>query len=252
MNTNPTTPVALVTGGSRRIGAAISRRLHQRGLNIAVHCRNASHEADTLAAELNHSRAGSAIVVQADLMDVTAIEAMVATVAERFGRLDVLVHNASSFYPTPVGATTTTQWDDLFHSNLRGPYFLSQAAAPWLRSSDRKGGAAIITIVDIHASKPLSEHNVYCMTKAGLAMMTQSLAKELAPDVRVNGVAPGYILRPPHGMSDETHELILERTPLGRQGSADEIAGAVCYLALDATYVSGQILAVDGGRGLHM
>lgn len=240
--------VALVTGAARRIGASISRALHQRGLNIALHCRDSSTEAEALAAQLNTLRANSAAVFRADLADLAQLEQLPAQVATQWGRLDVLVHNASSFYATPIGQASAADWDDLFASNLRGPFFLSQAAAPLLRAST----GCIVSLVDIHAQRPLRDHSIYCIAKAGLQMMTLSLAKELAPQVRVNGIAPGYILTPPQGMDENVHRTILDRTALARRGEPEDIAGAVVYLALDAPYVSGQILAVDGGRSLHL
>ncbi|GAB4196303.1 MAG: pteridine reductase [Wenzhouxiangellaceae bacterium] len=241
-------PVALVTGAAHRIGAAISRTLHQRGLRLALHCHTSTDAAQQLAREFNQQRPDSAQVVVTDLADLDAVCRLPQAVIDQWGQLDVLVHNASSFFPTPVATATAEQWDDLFNSNLRGPFFLSQAAAPALQAR----GGSIVCLVDIHADKPLRDHSLYCMAKAGLVMMVKSLAKELAPAVRVNGVAPGYILLPPDGMDEAIQVTILERTALARRGDPSDVAGAVAYLALDAPYVSGQILAVDGGRSLHM
>ena len=240
--------VALVTGAARRIGAQISRTLHRRGVDIALHCRSSHGEGQALADELNAVRENSAILLHADLGDYESLRELPQAVTRHWGRLDILVHNASSFFPTPLGQVTSEQWEVLFNSNLRGPFFLSQAAAPALHENH----GCIISIIDIHAERPLRDHPVYCIAKAGLAMMTRALAKELAPQVRVNGVSPGYILRPSEGMDDTVHQVILDRTALKRQGSPADIAGAVAYLALDAPYISGQILAVDGGRSLHM
>ncbi|MCG8466001.1 MAG: pteridine reductase [Xanthomonadales bacterium] len=240
--------VALVTGAAKRIGARISRHLHQRGLRVAIHCRHANEEAQQLAQELNSQRAHSALIVHSDLNDLNQLQQLPDQIIQHWGRLDILVNNASSFFPTPVGKVTATQWDDLFGSNVRGPFFLSQAAAPYLRQQQ----GALINIVDIHASKPLAEHSLYCMAKASLLMMTQSLAKELAPEVRVNAVAPGYILRPPDDFPDHIHDTIVQRTALKRQGDPQDIAQTVAFLALDAPFISGQVIAVDGGRSLHM
>lgn len=240
--------VAMVTGAAKRIGAQISRQLHQRGLNLVLHYNQSQQAAQQLADELNQQRADSAIALGADLCDLDAVQHLPQEIKIHWGRLDVLVHNASSFFATPIGRTTHQAWDDLFGSNLRGPFFLSQAAAPLLKAQH----GSIINIVDIHAQRPLKDHAVYSMAKAGLHMMTLALAKELAPSVRVNGVAPGYILRPPHDFDEQVHQTILQRTALKRQGDPSDIASAVAYLALDADYISGQILAVDGGRSLHM
>lgn len=240
--------VALVTGAAKRIGACISRQLHQRGLRVAIHCRYSNNEALQLAQELNEQREDSACIVHSDLNDLAQLQQLPKQVFQRWGRLDVLVNNASSFFPTPVGQATAAQWDDLFGSNVRGPFFLSQAAAPYLRQQQ----GALINMVDIHARRPLAEHSLYCMAKASLLMMTQALAKELAPEVRVNAVAPGYILRPPDDFPDHIHDTIIQRTALKRQGEPQDIAQTVAFLALDAPFISGQIIAVDGGRSLHM
>ncbi len=241
-------PCAIVTGGARRIGAEIVRRLHGRGLDVCLHYRGSRADAEALADELNGQRAGSASLVQADLADPGAPRAIVAAALALSGRVDVLINNASAFYPTPVGEATQAHWDDLFASNVRAPFFLSQAAAPHLA---RRGGA-IVNLVDIHALVPMQRHAVYCQAKAALVMQTRALAKELAPSIRVNGVAPGAILWPENEDSPEAAAGILNRIPLGHQGRPEDIAGAVTFLALDAPYVTGQILAVDGGRMLNM
>jgi pteridine reductase len=238
--------VVLVTGAARRIGAAIVTRLHDNGAQVAIHYRSSDKEADDLAARLNGEREGSAATFQADLLKVSELPQLVMAVTEWAGRLDCLVNNASSFYPTPVGNISEEQWDDLIGSNLRAPLFLSQAAAPELRSN----GGVIINIVDIHAQRPLRNHAVYGPAKAGLAMLTRSLAKDLAPEIRVNGVSPGAILWPEDGMSDAAQQSILRQVPLQRPGTTDDIAGCVLYLWRDATYVTGQIIAVDGGRSI--
>lgn len=241
-------PVALITGAAVRVGAVTAEQLHARGLSVAIHYRSSAEPADALAARLNERRPGSAMTVQADLGSDKACQAMVDTVINAWGRIDVLVNNASDFYPTPVETITAKDWDRLFASNARGPLFLSLAAIPSLR--ENRG--AIINIVDIHAEKPLPQHTVYCMAKAALVMMTRSLALELGPDVRVNGIAPGAILWPVPDISDEEKRQTLELVPLARRGEPENIAQAVLHFALDNDYVTGQILAVDGGRSLNL
>lgn len=237
---------ALITGAARRIGATIAARLHDAGAMVAIHYRGSDQAATDLRDQLNAKRENSAEIFQADLNNDEHLASLVKNVTQWSGQLDVLVNNASSFYPTPMGTVTNDQWDDLIGSNLKAPLFLSQAAMPALVSSR----GCIINIVDIHAQRPLRDHAVYGAAKAGLAMLTRSLAKDLAPAIRVNGVAPGAILWPEDEMSQETREKILDAVPLGRQGAPGDIAGAVIYLARDAQYVTGQIIAVDGGRSL--
>ena len=238
--------VALVTGAARRIGATIARTLHAAGADVAIHYRGSVDEAQALVAELNRLRPDSAAAFAADLTDVAAIGDLAAQAGQWRNRLDVLVNNASSFYPTPAGTITEAQWDDLVGTNLKAPLFLSQAALPALRD----GGGVIVNIIDVHASHPLRDHPVYGPAKAGLAMLTRSLAKDLAPDVRVNGVSPGAILWPENDMSDDTKAAILKQVPLARPGDPEDIAGTVLFLVRDATYVTGQIIAVDGGRSV--
>jgi len=238
--------VALVTGAARRIGAAIASALHAAGAHVAVHYRGSADDAARLVADLNARRPDSAAAFRADLLQTDAIPALVADVAGWHGRLDVLVNNASTFYPTPLGTITEAQWDDLVGSNLKVPLFLTQAAAPYLRSAR----GCIVNIVDIHAQRPLRRHLVYGPAKAGLAMLTRALARELAPDVRVNGISPGAILWPQADMNAATKSKILDRVPLARAGDPADIAGCVLYLVRDATYVTGQIIAVDGGRSI--
>lgn len=235
---------ALVTGSARRIGAEIARRLHAAGANVAIHYRGSSNEAEVLAAELNAGRSDSAKIVQADLLDTESLPALIDQVVGWKGRLDALINNASTFYPTPAGTITEDDWQDLMGTNLKVPLFLSQAAIPALRDA----GGSIVNIVDIHAQRPLAKHLVYGPAKAGLAMLTRALAKDLAPDIRVNGVSPGAILWPEDGMTDASKQSILEQIPLGRSGQPEDIAGTVLFLVRDAAYVTGQIIAVDGGR----
>jgi pteridine reductase len=239
--------VALITGGAHRIGATTARTLHAAGANMVIHYRNSSAGAEALQAELHALRPDSVTLLQGDLHDTPALPQLVAKAHAAWGRLDLLVNNASSFYPTPLGSVTESVWDDLIGSNLKAPFFLAQAAAPHLRVER----GSIVNIVDIHAERPLKEHPVYSMAKAGLVMMTKSLACELGPEVRVNGVAPGAILWPENEMDDATRARILERTFLKRQGSPQDIANAVLFLARDAHYTSGHILTVDGGRSLN-
>jgi len=238
--------VILVTGAARRIGAAIVTCLHENGARVAIHYRGSANDARNLAAQLNGLRADSAAVFQADLLETATLPSLVSDVVEWGGRLDGLVNNASSFYPTPIGDITEQQWNDLVGSNLKAPLFLSQAAASYLR----KANGAIVNIVDIHAVRPLRHHAVYGSAKAGLAMLTRALAKDLAPHVRVNGVSPGAILWPEAGMTETLQQDILRQIPLERPGNPADIAGCVLYLLRDADYVSGQIIAVDGGRSI--
>ena len=237
---------ALVTGSARRVGAEIATQLHAAGADVGIHYRHSATEAEALVARLNGLRPDSAAAFQADLLDVAAIPRLVEAVTRWRGGIDVLVNNASTFYPTPLGEITEAQWDDLVGSNLKAPLFLSQALAATLR--ERRG--SIVNIVDIHAQRPLRDHAVYSPAKAGLAMLTRALAKDLAPEVRVNGVSPGAILWPESEMSDETKASIISQVPLARAGDPSDIAGCVLYLVRDASYVTGQIVAVDGGRSI--
>lgn len=238
--------VVLITGAARRIGASIGRRLHAEGAEVVIHYRGSTEEATSLCAELNATRDNSALLLRADLADIEQLPALIADVLAWRGRLDVLVNNASSFYPTPLGEISNDDWEDLLGANLKAPLFLSQAALPALRQAR----GAIINIVDIHAQRPLRDHPVYGAAKAGLAMLTRSLAKDLAPEIRVNGVSPGAILWPENDLSEAGKQAILRQVPAGRIGDPDDIAGCVLYLARDASYVTGQIIAVDGGRSI--
>ncbi len=237
---------ALITGAARRIGACIARKLHENGMNVVIHYRGSAQDADALASELNAIRPGTAITVQADLLNVDHLDRMIDDVIARTGRLDLLLNNASTFYPTPLDEATLEHWDDLIGTNLRAPLFLSKAAAPHLQAT----GGSIINIVDIHAQRPLKDHPVYGPAKAGLAMLTRSLAKDLAPAVRVNGVSPGAILWPEEGLSEKAEASILKQIPLKRTGEPDDIAKTVLFLIKDAPYITGQIIAVDGGRSI--
>ena len=239
--------VVLITGGAKRVGAAICRRLHARGANLMLHYRASAGEARLLQAELNGIRADSVALIQADLLDLAKLPAVVDQTVQRFGRLDGLVNNASSFYPTPIGGIAGTQWDDLLGTNARAPLFLSQAAAPPLRRAQ----GAIVNITDIHAERPLKGYVVYSIAKAALSGLTRALARELAPEVRVNAVAPGPILWPDDEQFDEvSRQRIISHTPLKREGSPDDIARAVVFLLADAPYVTGETINVDGGSGI--
>ncbi|RNF82889.1 pteridine reductase [Montanilutibacter psychrotolerans] len=241
-----TRPVALVTGSARRIGAAIARRLHAAGYDLALHFRNSQAAAEALAGELERARPSSTLLLQGDLAQFDRLPELVAHSVGHFGRLDALVNNASDFRPTAFGSTTPQEWDALFASNARAPFFLAQAAAPHLRAR----GGAIVNLTDIYAERPLPGHGVYCMAKAALLMMTRALALELGPEVRVNAVSPGAILWPESGGDAAAQRRMLERTPLGRTGTPEEVADAVRWLLQDASYSSGQVLHLDGGRML--
>jgi len=236
----------LITGGARRVGAAIVRCLHGGGARVVLHYRSSHAAAEALAAELNESRPGSVSLVAADLLQDHAPDTLVDAALSAYGRLDLLINNASSFYPTPVGKITMADWDDLMGSNLKAPLFLSQAAAPYLR----KSRGSIINLVDIHGLRPLKAHPVYSAAKAGLAMLTRSLARELGPEVRVNGIAPGPVLWPEGELNEELKQEIVAKTALKRYGTPEDIARTALFLARDAPFITGQIIAVDGGRSI--
>ncbi|MCW8930185.1 MAG: pteridine reductase [Gammaproteobacteria bacterium] len=243
-----TNKVALITGGAQRVGAMTARLLHAAGANILLHYRNSRQQALALQTELNELRENSVVLIQADLLETVKLKALINQAVEQWGRLDILVNNASSFYPTPMGTATEKDWDDLIGSNMKAPFFLSQAAASHLE----KQQGCIISIVDIHAQRPMEGHSVYNMAKAGLAMLVKTLAFELGPNIRVNGVAPGAIMWPAQEMDDITKQRIVSRTYLKRKGSAEDIAKTVLFLASNADYITGQIIAVDGGRSLYL
>jgi len=241
--------VALVTGGAKRVGAAIVRRLHGGGASVVIHHRGTQDAAKKLVAELNDARANSAASVRADLLNLSAVAELVKTAAERFGGLHILVNNASTFYPTPIGEIKSTDWDDLVGTNLKAPLFLAQSAAPHLK----KAHGCIVNITDIHADRPLKRYVVYSVAKAGLAGLTRSLARELGPEVRVNGVAPGPILWPDDGSFDEVaRQRVVSHTLLKRTGEPEDIARTVYFLVAEAPYITGQIIAVDGGRSVNL
>lgn len=241
----PSGKIALITGAARRVGAAVARRLHAEGMNVVLHYRHSGAEAAKLAAELNVLRPDSAITVQADLAELRSFDGLIRA-ALRWGSLDVLVNNASVFHATPFGEVGERDWDELMAGNLKAPFFLAQVAAPHLK----KSRGCVVNMVDIYARRPLLRHSVYSVSKAGIAALTKSLALELAPEVRVNGVAPGIILWPSQGMDEQAKQKLLDSTALKRAGSPEDIAGAIVYLVRDAGYVTGQVIAVDGGRSI--
>ncbi len=242
--------VILVTGGAKRVGAAIVRKLHALGANLIVHYRSSSEDALNLQQALNQQRPNSVALVQADLLGIDQLHGLIDQAAKQFGQLDVLVNNASSFFPTPLAECTTQAWDDLVGSNLKAPLFLSQAAAVYLK----KQQGCIINIVDIHAERPLKNYVIYNAAKGGLMSLTKSLAVELSPEIRVNGISPGPILWPEDGeWADESaRQKIINGTLLKRTGEPDDIAKTACFLIADAPYITGQIIAVDGGRSIHL
>jgi pteridine reductase len=246
--TKSRTRVALITGAARRIGACIAETLHQRGCDVFLHYHSSSGTVEELAKKLNAMRPQSAITVQADLGEAEEINRLSGQVKAHTGQLDLLVNNASRFFPTGVGTTTMTEWDELMDSNLRGPYFLTQALLPQLATA----GGSVVNLLDVHAVRPMAGHAVYCMAKAGLQMMTLAMARDLGPQIRVNGVAPGAILWPEQDSTSEDQQKILSKTVMGRAGKPEDIASAVAYLGLDAPYITGQVLAVDGGRSLNI
>ena len=249
MTADLTGKTGLVTGGARRVGAAIARRLHAAGANVLVHYRDSDADADKLLAELNGLRPKSAQKVKAELLAPIAPRALVGAALEAFGRLDLLVNNASSFFPVAMGAIEASHWEELVGSNLRAPLFIAQEAAPELARQE----GSIVNIVDIHAARPLKGYVIYSIAKTGLAGLTRSLARELAPEVRVNGVAPGAIVWPEDGSWDDlTRQRIVSHTLLKRTGDPDDIARAVYYLIAEAPYVTGEIIAVDGGRSINI
>ena len=241
-------PVALITGGAQRVGAVVARTLHAAGYDLALHYRHSSDAAEALAGELEQQRGDSVLLLQADLAELSAVPELIDRLLKQFGRLDALVNNASAFFPTPLGSATSAQWNELFASNAQAPFFLSQAAIPALRKA--RGG--IVNMLDIYAERPLAGYTLYCMAKASLAAMTRSLALELGPDVRVNGIAPGAVLWPADGKSDEDQNELLSRTPLKRQGTPEDVASAILWLLRDAHYTTGQVIQVDGGRLLSI
>ncbi len=246
MTENPfTDKVALVTGGAHRVGAAIARTLHAAGMRLVVHHHASEAAARALQQELHATRPDSVMLVQGDLLNGERLfRNLVYETVERFGRLDALINNAARFYSTPVSEATGTQWSDLIDLNLKAPFFLAQAAAPQLK----KTSGTIVNITDIYGERPLPDYSIYSVSKAGLVMLTKSLARELGPEVRVNAVAPGAVMWPEAGIDEMSKQRLVSRTPLKRIGDADDVGRAVLFLVRDATYITGQVIAVDGGR----
>lgn len=240
--------IALITGGARRIGAEICRELHRHGCCILIHCHASRQEAERLAQELNAARDNSCDVIAADLSKADQLNGITQRATERWGKLDYLVNNASAFFPTEISRITDDQWNELFSVNAKSPLFLTQAMLTPLRQSQ----GCVINILDVHAERPMRKHIVYSASKSALAAITRSLARELAPDIRVNGVAPGAILWPESDDNDARKQSILKRIPLGRCGEARDIARTVRFLAMEAPYITGQIINVDGGRSLNI
>jgi len=236
--------VVLITGGAHRIGARIVRHLHALGMNLVIHYRNSEEAAHDLQAELHAERPGSIVLVRGDLLNNGMLTNLIYETTEAFGRLDVLINNASTFYPTPLGEATEKDWEDLIGTNLRAPFFLAQAAWPALKKSQ----GCIVNIADIYGDRPLKTYPIYSTAKAGLIMLTQSLAREMAPEVRVNAIAPGVILWPENEMDDMTKHRLVASTPLKRSGEPEDIARTVKFLIGDAGFITGQVIAVDGGR----
>ena len=237
---------ALVTGGAKRIGATIAETLHNNGFNVAIHYNSSSDSAEQLCAQFNAKKQDSSIAIGADLLDQSSLENLIPSLIEKTKRLDVLVNNASTFYPTPIEKITLEDWENLFGTNLKAPLFLSKYAAKYLQQSR----GTIINIIDIHSKKPLKDHPIYGSAKSGLAMLTRSLASDLAPAVRVNGISPGLILWPENNPSDQVKNNILQQIPLKKIGTSEDIANCVLFLIEDAPYITGEIIAVDGGRSM--
>jgi pteridine reductase len=236
----------LITGAARRVGAALARKLHGAGANVVIHFRESTDDAAQLARELEALRPGSTAFAQADLLHIDRLPGLVDAAVRAFGQLDVLINDASTFYPTPVGEITERHWDDLVGTNLKAPLFLAQAAAPALRITH----GLILNIADIHGMRPLKRYPVYSVAKAGLIMLTKALAREMAPHVRVNAIAPGPVMWPEDGTDKELQHKIVDKTLLKRAGSPDDVARAALFFATEAPYLTGQILAVDGGRSV--
>jgi len=238
--------VALITGGSRRIGAATARQLHQAGMKLVIHYRESADDAEALRAELCQHRPDSVVLVRGDLTEIAKIKNLIRQCTTELGQLDALINNASAFYPTPVRTATEEQWQDVMSTNLKAPFFLSQAAAPYLTATR----GVIINITDIYADRPHAEHPVYNASKAGLLSLTKSLARDLGPLIRVNAVAPGAIMWPDRRIDELSKQRMVSKTPLKRIGGPEDIALAILYLVRDADFVTGQVINVDGGRSI--
>lgn len=238
--------IALITGAAQRLGAGIARKLHQQGINTIIHYRHSKDAAESLCAELNSQRPQSAAALQADLSQLEALPILIEMAVNVWGHLDILINNASCFFRTPMGQVTEEQWNILMDTNVKAPFFLAQAAAPFLQSSS---SPTIINITDIHASKPLRDFNAYCISKAALSMLTKTLAKELAPHIRVNAIAPGAVAWPEgnNALDEPSKAKIIQRTALKKHGSAEDIAAAAWFL-VEQPFITGETITVDGGR----
>ena len=244
MSNSSQSPVVLITGAARRIGAVTAELFHNAGYTVIIHYNRSAADADRLCEKFNQLRDNSCLLVQADLNDMAGIDKIIQLVGS-IGRLDVLINNASSFYPTPLDKCTNEQWDDLINSNLKGPFFLTQGLAPQLKAAH----GSVVNISDMHARQALKDHPIYTIAKAGNIAMTKSMALDMAPHVRVNSVAPGAILWPEHEEDDISKQnSVLNNVPMGRLGNEMDIAGTAFFLAVDASYVTGQTIAVDGGN----
>lgn len=246
--TDSSRPVVVITGAAKRVGAVMAETLCEAGYDLALSYRHSRAEAEALAARCEAKRAQSCLALPLDLADTAALAPFIERVAAHYGRIDALINNASSFFPTPIGQATESQWDELFAANAKAPFFLAQAAAPHLS----KTRGCIVNLVDIYGERPLAKHPVYSMAKAALGMMTMALAKDLGPDIRVNGIAPGAVLWPESGKADSERRELLARTPLGRAGEPADLARTALFLIRDAPYITGEILRVDGGRALSI
>lgn len=245
-----TTPVALITGAAHRLGAQTARTLHERGWNLVIHYRSREEQANSLIAQMNRQWPDSACALQADLSQLAGVDRLASDAIAQWGRLDALVNNASVFYPTPTADATGDDWDTILNTNLRAPFFLLQGCLAELR----RNRGSVVNLIDIYSERPIDDHPLYCATKAGLAALTRSWAKDLAPDVRVNGVSPGAILWPEGEaeMDQSAQQAILQKTPLARTGNPDDISETIAFLICDAPFITGQIVSVDGGRSLNM
>ncbi|ADP98759.1 pteridine reductase [Marinobacter adhaerens] len=245
-----TTPVALITGAAHRLGAQTARTLHERGWNLVIHYRSREEQANSLIAQMNRERPDSACALRADLSQLAGVDQLASDAVAQWGRLDALVNNASVFYPTPTADATEDDWDTILNTNLRAPFFLLQKCLAELR----RNRGSVVNLIDIYSERPIDDHPLYCATKAGLAALTRSWAKDLAPDVRVNGVSPGAILWPEGEaeMDQSAQQAILQKTPLARTGNPDDISKTIAFLICDAPFITGQIISVDGGRSLNM
>ena len=242
--TDSSRPVVVITGAAKRVGAVMAEAFCEAGYDLAISYRHSRAEAEAVAARCEAKRAQSCVAWPLDLSDTAALAPFIENVAAHYGRIDALINNASSFFPTPLARATEAQWDELFAANTKAPFFLAQAAAPYLRL----GHGCVVNLADVHGLSPLREHAVYSITKAGVVMLTRALARDLGPDVRVNAVAPGAILWPEQGLDEVTQRRIISRTSLKRQGSPEDVARTVLFLVRDADYITGQVIRVDGGR----